>query len=236
MLPSLSGLKAIFFDLDNVLVFSELTHFKAWQKVMPQFSVDPEQLHYQSMMGVSDLKLAHLFQHQFKIDATPEVIWKTKLQAYLDLLTTEKLESPIGRNAFLEKVTQLYTIGLVSSSNSEPIHRILQTENMATHFDFIIGHEDCLKHKPDPTPYQKALSLAQVESHEALVIEDSVAGITAAQAAGIPVVGIYKDQSPEQLIKGVTYFNDFEEIHRSLFPHTLSCEEPLKQNIIIQKP
>jgi hypothetical protein len=39
-----------------------------------------------------------------------------------------------------------------------------------------------------------------------------VAGIRAAQAANIPVIGLLSEQLPEQIVKNVQYFNHFEEV------------------------
>jgi beta-phosphoglucomutase-like phosphatase (HAD superfamily) len=54
----LTDLKAVFFDLDNVLVFSEWLHFKAWQATVPQFGVAAENLEYHKMTGISDVTQA----------------------------------------------------------------------------------------------------------------------------------------------------------------------------------
>ena len=216
MAYSPSHLKAVFFDMDNVLVFSESTHDKAWRQVISAFNRDPNLIDYQSIIGTCDMQLANEFIEQFQLDATPESLWDLKYKAYLDLIHAG-FEAPTGRDAFVETMSNRYVTGVVSSSSQTAIHQILHNEHIHHHFDFIISHEDCIRHKPDPLPYQQALALAQVEPHEALVIEDSVAGVTAALNAAIPVLGIFKDQSPEQLIKGVPYFNSFDEIQAFLF-------------------
>lgn len=216
ILPLVSHLKAIFFDLDDVLVFSEKTHSKSWELALPTFGVDPTQIDFQKYVGMSDMKQAILFKEHFNLKEDVEKLWDVKKDTFLDLINSG-FESALGRNAFLEKVSKSYVIGVVSSSRKSVVHKILQSEKMTSFFHFVIAYEDCIRHKPDPLPYQNALAHVGILPHEALVIEDSISGITSALNASIPVIGLFKDQRPDQIIEGVRYFNHFDEINEALF-------------------
>lgn len=211
MLLKANQLKAIFFDFDNVLLYSELTHYHAWLSVLEQFHCDSTPIKYETLIGLNDMAVARMFVNQFKLEVTAQLLWDLKYKAYFEMIKTG-LGSPEGRDTFLERISQQYITGIVSSSSQSAISESLKQENIAHYFDFVISHEDCERHKPDPMPYQKALAIASVAPDEALVIEDSVAGITAAQNASIAVLGILKDQAPHQIIKDIPYFNDFNEI------------------------
>ncbi|MBS0290662.1 MAG: HAD family phosphatase [Proteobacteria bacterium] len=216
MLKPIQELKAIFFDLDNVLVFSEVMHFKAWQMVMHELGVDPNLLDFQSLMGISDSAQSVILKERFGISESATTIWSMKRSTFATLLPTG-FSSPEGRNDFLEKASQQYITAVVSSSGNTVIQAVLNTQNISSYFDFIIGHDDCERHKPDPLPYLYALEKAQIKAAQALVIEDSPSGITAALNAQIPVIGILKDQTPDQLLPNITYFNSFTEISHWLY-------------------
>ncbi len=205
-------LKAIFFDLDNVLVFSERMHFAAWQQVMQQLGKNPDDLAFEKMIGIVDSRQSVIIQEQFAIPLTAHTIWEMKRKAFFELIP-QGFISPAGRNAFLEKISRIYFTGVVSSSGVEVIEQILTAENIRSYFQFIIGHEDCENHKPHPLPYLMALEKAGCQPHEALIIEDSPAGIQAAKNANIPVIGILKDQTPEQLFQDVRYFDSFTQVN-----------------------
>lgn len=183
----LPNLRAVFFDLDDTLVFSESAHTKAWYLSLPQFGINPKEIDFTSMVGMSDMRQAALFKALFKIKETAESICEMKRNNFLELIK-QGLDSPLGRNAFLESLSKKYVIGIVSSSPQRVIKDVLHLEKIADFFHFIVGHEDCTRHKPDPLPYQNALTSAKVAPHEALVIEDSVTGITSAMNASIPVI------------------------------------------------
>ncbi|MBN9286814.1 MAG: hypothetical protein BGO43_05330 [Gammaproteobacteria bacterium 39-13] len=212
----LKNLKAIFFDLDNVLVFSEEMHFKSWQEVVKQFGIDPNQLHFQNLIGIADSKQAQLLKTQFNVQEDANLLWELKRKSFSSLIQ-QGFTAPLGRNEFLSKVSQKFITGVVSSSGNHVIQEILSLEKITNFFKFVIGHEDCSKHKPDPLPYLKALEIARVEPHEALVVEDSMSGILAAQKAEIPVIGILKDQTPDQLLPNVKYFTSFNEVNHWLY-------------------
>lgn len=211
MSHSVRKLKAIFFDLDNVLVFSERMHFAAWRHVMQQLGKNPDDLVFEKMIGIVDSRQSVMIQEQFAIPLTAHAIWEMKRKAFFTLIP-QGFTFPAGRDAFLEKISRSHFTGVVSSSGVEVIEQILAAENIRSYFQFIIGHENCANHKPHPLPYLMALEKAGCQPHEALIIEDSPAGIQAAKNANIPVIGILKDQTPEQLFQDVQYFDSFTQV------------------------
>lgn len=209
-------LKAIFFDLDDVLVFSETTHTKAWQLTLAQQGVSTDAIDFERFIGVTDMQQAKQFKEILNLEEDHQTLFETKRNTFLDLAKSG-LESPAGRHFFLETLANRYVLGVVSSSIRRVINHVLHSEKIASFFQFTIAYEDCERHKPDPYPYQMALAKAEVAPHEALVIEDSLTGITAAQKAAIPVVGLLKNQRADQIVKDVEYFNDFSHIYMDLF-------------------
>jgi beta-phosphoglucomutase len=208
-------LKAIFLDLDDVLVFSETAHTQAWEITLTEFGIDPSQIDFQGMVGISDYNQAAHFKQAYNIKNEVSVICELKRDTFL-ALTKEGFESAAGRNRFLETAAMNHVLAVVSSSPRRVIERVLSIEKIAHHFKFIIAHEDCQKHKPDPMPYQKALERAKVDASEAVVVEDSMSGITAAKQASIPVVGLFKNQRSDQILEGTSYYPNFTEIHKIL--------------------
>lgn len=61
-------------------------------------------------------------------------------------------------------------------------------------FDVTICGDEVPARKPDPAPYRQAMAALDVEPGECVVIEDSLAGISAGLAAGIAVLGVPADQ------------------------------------------
>jgi beta-phosphoglucomutase-like phosphatase (HAD superfamily) len=92
---------------------------------------------------------------------------------------------------------------------------MLHALGLSSVFSTLILAEDLPRSKPDPLPYQTALERLQVSASEALVFEDSPAGMRAAIAAGIPTVAIASTHPPSTLIAlGATLvISDFTDRH-----------------------
>lgn len=78
---------------------------------------------------------------------------------------------------------------LVTSAPRALAAAFLAGARFADAFSGIVSGEDGPV-KPDPAPYRAALRLAGAEPGRALVVEDAPAGVCAARAAGLAVVGV----------------------------------------------
>ena len=83
-------------------------------------------------------------------------------------------------------------------------------------FQFIRGTEDVTRSKPGPEVYLKALSRLGVTPAEALVFEDTLQGLKAAQAAGIDTVVIrdkWSEEDRETLKRrALRYYETWEDV------------------------
>ncbi|EEF33604.1 2-deoxyglucose-6-phosphate phosphatase, putative [Ricinus communis] len=83
-------------------------------------------------------------------------------------------------------------------ANAELIISILRLTDF---FNALIIGSDCEHPKPHPDPYMKALEALKVSKDHTFVFEDSVSGIKAGVAAGLPVVGLTTG-NPEHFTRG----------------------------------
>jgi sugar-phosphatase len=75
---------------------------------------------------------------------------------------------------------------------------------------WIVCADDVSRGKPHPEPYLTAATLVGYSPERCLAIEDARAGVDAARAAGMQVLGITTTMSGEEL--GVPSVRDFEEL------------------------
>src|SRR5437773_2051719 len=94
-------LKAIFFDLDDVLVFSETTHTKAWQLTLARHGVSTDTIDFERFIGVTDMQQAKQFKETLNLEEDHQTLFEAKRNTFLDLAKSG-LESPAGRHFFLE--------------------------------------------------------------------------------------------------------------------------------------
>ncbi|HTA38881.1 MAG TPA: HAD family hydrolase [Candidatus Acidoferrales bacterium] len=85
--------------------------------------------------------------------------------------------------------------GVVTSCPRKLAERLLSLG--AIDVPLLVGADDVAANKPAPDGYLLAAKRLAVEPEKTLVIEDSVAGITAGRAAGMDVVAILRGRAPE---------------------------------------
>jgi beta-phosphoglucomutase-like phosphatase (HAD superfamily) len=83
------------------------------------------------------------------------------------------------------------------------------------YFSHIIDKNDVRRGKPDPEGYLTTLNRLKVSKANCLVFEDSKAGVQAALAAGLRVIGISSSHTEEELLEeGVTMvIKDFTNLN-----------------------
>ena len=83
-------------------------------------------------------------------------------------------------------------VAIVSGAARDEIDAVLQGAGLAELFSVVVAAEDVPAGKPDPAGYERALELlgGGIETGDVLVLEDTDAGIAAAQAAGMRCVAV----------------------------------------------
>lgn len=204
--------------MDGVLVLSEKQHFSAWINILEQHQLQlpTDWKDFNHLIGVNDLSNAQYIINHFNLNIDTHDLHRQKQQAFIE--HAKNFDSHKGRDTFLQKASNYYQYALVSSASKTEIEKVIKTESLEHHFQFFIGCEDVTHHKPHPMPYLNALAKANIQPHEALVIEDSYVGIQAALSANIPVIGLNSPAViPLEIKQKVKFFDDFDQIQEWLF-------------------
>ncbi len=185
--------KAFIFDLDGVIVDTAKYHFMAWQKLADSLDILFTPEHNEELKGVSRVRSLEIILGLGNVTATEEEKqnWLTqKNEDYLSYI--EKMDEseilPDVRETleFIKENGQHIALGS-ASKNARPI---LEKVGLLHFFDVIVDGNDVTNAKPDPEVFVRASTLLGVSNENAIVFEDSVAGIQAANIAGMLSIGI----------------------------------------------
>jgi beta-phosphoglucomutase len=89
-------------------------------------------------------------------------------------------------------------IGLTTSGDRDYVRAVFtKFPEFKNYFDRAVTSEDVERGKPNPDCYRKILEKLEISAHEAVVLEDSMYGITAAKAAGISVICVPNKYFPD---------------------------------------
>ena len=185
--------KACLFDLDGVLVDTAIYHFQAWKMLGENFNYQLSEEQNEQLKGVSRVESLNRILDWASYTATEEQkeIWlKEKNDNYLQLIThMNPSEILPGVVDFLGQIkADGYKIALGSASKNAEI--ILEKTNLMLWFDLIIDGNKVSKSKPDPEVFLKGAEGLELLPSECIVFEDAQAGVQAAIAGGMKVIGI----------------------------------------------
>lgn len=205
--------KAFIFDLDGVIVDTAKYHFLAWQKVANSLGINFTHEDNEQLKGVSRVRsLEIILGLGDNIQATEEQKqeWLTKKNedylVYIDNMNdSEILPGVMDVLNFLKENQQPIILGS-ASKNARPI---LKKVNILHYFDDIVDGNDVTNAKPDPEVFLVGAKKANQSTENSIVFEDSVAGIQAANIAGMTSIGI----GEASVLNEAKYnFNNFKEI------------------------
>lgn len=186
-------IQAVIFDLDGVLVSTDEYHFLAWQQLATQEGIQFDREVNHRLRGVS--RMASLEIILVRAPRTYAEEEKKRLAESKNVTYQRYLENLIP-DAVLPGVRPLlddlkaHGTKLAVFSSSRNAMLILQRSSLTAYFDVCITGNDIQQSKPHPEGFLLAAQRLGISPAQCLVIEDAVAGITGALAAGMQVMAV----------------------------------------------
>jgi HAD superfamily hydrolase (TIGR01509 family) len=208
--------KAVIFDMDGVIVDSEPRHIRAFQEVFRQMGCgETHGMDFAAYYGRSDRALWVDFveRHRPKQSFDELVAWKQRV--FLEMIQRERPIFP-EIPALIEKLAGLYPLGLASGSVHAVIEQVLALGNLRRFFQTVVSTQDVAQGKPAPDVFLRAAELLKVPSGDCCVLEDTVAGIEAALAAGMKVIAITNTLARDNLVRANRVVASYAEIDQLL--------------------
>lgn len=204
--------KGFIFDLDGVIVDTAKYHYLAWKKLSESIGIFFDEFQNEQLKGVSRInsleKILGWGNKELSQDKFMELLAR-KNNDYLDYISnmtrSEILPDVVRIISFLKDTDQ--SIALGSSSRNARI--ILKKLKLIKDFDAVVDGNNVSESKPNPEVFLLAAEELNVTPQDCVVFEDSVAGVKAANEAGMMSIGI----GDEKVLKEADYvFTDFTKI------------------------
>lgn len=177
----------VIFDCDGVLVDSEIIACRILAERVALYvpQIDQAKFAVQSVGKTDESVLAETTARtgvQFPADMSDQV------RRAIDAALESELQPVAGAAAMLEALPLPRAVA--SNSQRARVVASLTKTGLRAHFNEDLFGADMVAHpKPAPDLYLLALERTGTAAEKAVVVEDSVAGLTAARAAGLRVVG-----------------------------------------------
>ncbi len=181
---------ALIFDMDGVIVDSNPVHRDAWLRFNSSRGIQTSDAMQERMYGKRNDEIIRDFFGNTLSDADVFQYGADKELVYRELIGPLLPDAIVpGLRAFLERHQDL---PIACGTNAEPenVTFVLRKAGLDHLFRVAVDGHQVARPKPFPDIYLKAAELLGVEPARCLVFEDSYAGIEAARAAGMKVVGL----------------------------------------------
>lgn len=191
-------IKAVIFDMDGLMINSEVITFECYKAVMKKMNLEIPLEFYVTLLGKPVTHAHERFHSVYGEDFPVEDVIK---QVHVMMADRFEKEGVPLKNGLIEllsylKENNIKTI-VATSSNRARVDKILAQANIEQYFNDSICGDEVTKGKPNPEIFLRACQKLGVQPHEAVVLEDSEAGIQAAHSGNIQVICVPDMKYPE---------------------------------------
>jgi HAD superfamily hydrolase (TIGR01509 family) len=189
---------AVLFDMDGTLIDSEHHWLSSEQELAASWGANWTSDDGEALIGVSLYQSTKLIKEKLGIDLTPGEISEILTDAVIQKLDAEI----VWRPGVLELMADLKANGVKTALVTMSMRRMalrVAAKLPVGQFDVVVAGDDVTHGKPHPEPYLLAAEQLGVDIKDCIALEDSVTGLTSAEASGAIAIGIPNIvQLPEQ--------------------------------------
>lgn len=199
-------IKAIIFDMDGLMIDSERVTFECYQERLKDMNLTMDEEFYKTLLGKPIKGIYQRFYDVYGNDFPIDNVIQDVHQLMAGRFETEGVPVKKGLVELLHYLKDNnYKTIVATSSNRDRVDKILAQAKITEFFDDSICGDEVTKGKPNPEVFLKSCQKLGVNVDEAIVLEDSEAGIQASYDANIKVICIPDMKYPEKQYEEKTF-------------------------------
>ena len=199
-------IKAIIFDMDGLMIDIERVTFECYQERLKDMNLTMDEEFYKTLLGKPIKGIYQRFYDVYGNDFPIENVIQDVHQLMAERFETEGVPVKKGLVELLHYLKDNnYKTIVATSSNRDRVDKILAQAKITEFFDDSICGDEVTKGKPNPEVFLKSCQKLDVNVDEAIVLEDSEAGIQASYDANIKVICIPDMKYPEKQYEEKTF-------------------------------
>src|SRR5438132_10036209 len=181
---------AVLWDVDGTLVDTAELHFQAWTTLARELGKPFTRADFAATFGLRNPDIIpQLFGTQLSAQEVAE-LGERKEESYRAAAQQGVTLLP-GASALLKALHAAgFKQAIGSSAPRKNLDLILRLTDSEPFFQVVVSVEDIQRGKPDPQVFQVSAAKLAVPPNHCLVLEDAVAGVQAAKAAGMKCIAV----------------------------------------------
>lgn len=184
----LAGRRLLIFDLDGTLADTSPIHAAAFATALAPRGIA---VSYPTIAGfTTETAMRHLLARAGQQASDADIAALVASKRAIATTGLAGVREIAGAGAFIARAAAHHRLALSTSAARATAETTLATLGFGGRFDPIVTADDVKRGKPDPEAFLAVLARAQIAPADALVFEDSEAGLAAARAAGLDAIRI----------------------------------------------
>lgn len=192
-------IKGVIFDMDGLMIDSERVTYNEYVKKLHLLGFDDftEDI-YRGCLGKNKAGICQVFINHYGNDFPMVEVWDD-VHVWIDESLRKFVPKKTGLDELLKFLKENnYKTIVATSSARERVNEILKNAQIEQYFDDSICGDEVTHGKPHPEIFLTACQKLGIRPEEAIVLEDSEAGIEAAHRAHIKAICIPDMKYPEE--------------------------------------
>jgi 2-amino-4-hydroxy-6-hydroxymethyldihydropteridine diphosphokinase len=182
--------KAVIWDMDGVIADTAACHLQAWQRLWAEQGIEFTAEQFRRTFGQRTTEIIRGILGPDMPDEEVCALGERK-EAYCRELLRRQLRALPGVRELLAALEQAgFRQALASSAPRKNVELILEALDIGRYFAAVVSEADVTLGKPDPQIFLVAAARLGIAPRRCLVIEDAVAGVQAAKAAGMRCLAV----------------------------------------------
>jgi sugar-phosphatase len=182
--------------MDGTLVDSEVFTEKIISDYLGERNLNPDGIEYEDFHGVTWIDIANSLSARWpNLDALQ--VADEFSRRFHETVQAQPPTMIAGADKAVRAAAKHFSCAIVSSSGRKTVAQVIKQLDLEVYLKCRVCADDVRCAKPNPECYLQAAERLSVQAEACLVFEDSLAGLSAANAAGMWTVAITHHKSDE---------------------------------------
>ena len=204
--------KAVIWDMDGVIADTAPYHFKAWQEVFQKKGVNFTEEDFRRYFGQRNDTIIRNVLGEGLSPSQIDTIAGEKERDFRQRVR-QHLKSLPGAIELIKSLKEhRFKLALASSAPTENIRLVTQGLDINNCFHAIVSGREVKEGKPSPQGFLLAAKKLRVAPENCIVVEDAVAGVTAAKRAGMCCLAVTNTHPKTSLMEADLIVDTLEAV------------------------
>ena len=183
--------KYVIFDMDGLLIDTEIIYEKAWVSIFSKYGVNDGLNTMIETRGMSDTTTRNYMNTKYNDDAFYDRYVTEADNQFWEIVKQDGVTIKEGAQELIDALHALdVKMALATSTQKMRADRLLEISGLRTYFSFRCYGNMVTHSKPHPEMYELVAKLTNVEKESLVILEDSINGVKSGNGANIDVIWI----------------------------------------------